>query len=169
MISFYNRSLAQLNHRRSGIEKKIKKIKDFRGTKEENSDIRSAVLIAREENTTDIVPLEFPTIELLDSVLPQELDLFIQISLHNDNTLSFGFAPKKVVKLFASFCSSYTTLSAAIEKLLENQERWKPSYKFSSGEPTSELFVKFPTNENVETLKGSIYKLYEFGAMRRHG
>ena len=106
--------------------------------------------------------------------------MYNQISLRDDNTLSFGFAPKKVVERFASFCSNYTTLSAAIEKLLEkvgwksmydleNQERWKPSYKFSSGEPTSELFVKLPTNENVETLKGSIYKLCEFGAMRRHG
>ena len=87
----------------------------------------------------------------------------------NDATLyNFGYAPKEVIEKFQCFCYQFTTLTDAINSLLEKDVLLKYKYRFISAPVTYQMLAKPTVYDQPSLVRSAMLSLHKYMKQGRY-
>lgn len=81
---------------------------------------------------------------------------------------NFGYAPKDVIEKFQQFCIYFPTLTAAIENLLQRDEKLTYKYRFISSSVTYQMLARPTVKDDPAAIKSAILKLHKYAKDGRY-
>ena len=75
---------------------------------------------------------------------------------------NFGYAPKKVIEKFQSFCFSYSTLTEAITNLMKRKSLLKYKYNFISSSTTFQMLARPTSHDDTSAIRNALLALHKF-------
>ena len=86
-----------------------------------------------------------------------------QEQVSKDATLyNFGYAPKEVIEKFQFFCYQHSTLSNAIESLLQRDEFLKYKYRFISSPVTYQMLARPTIYDKPQSVRSAMLSLHKY-------
>jgi len=103
-------------------------------------------------------------IKNMEGIAKENAEKYVQ-----DSTLyNFGYAPKEVIEKFQCFCYQYSSLSEAIQSLLQRDKLLKIKYRFLTPPVTYQMLAKPTIHDQPNSVRLAMVSLHKYMKQGRY-